>query len=167
MRRYIKVVREEAPSLPDGHIMHLEVCGKKAGFTSSVRFAHDVFTKQLGAYGARAAAARSAQGVDWQAQYHALRVAYQTIELLTTGTITFPRPEAELLLKVRRGEMESTVLSELIEAKIEQIYEARKVSSLREAADARLIKTLVRESNLQTVLDTYNQTRMNSVADDK
>lgn len=35
--------------------------------------------------------------------YHAIRLLYEGIELLTTGSITFPRPEVDMLLKIRTG----------------------------------------------------------------
>lgn len=37
--------------------------------------------------------------------YHAIRLLEECIELLQTGTITFPRPNADFLRKVRHGEI--------------------------------------------------------------
>jgi hypothetical protein len=141
-RQFIRFTSEEAPHLPAGQIDYLEVCGKKAGFTSSVKFAYELFEKQVRAYGDRAQRAQS-EGADWKAMYHALRIAAQTTELLETGNITFPRPEAEFLLKVRKGELPVPMVSELIEQGIENIRAAQERSPLRDEPDLDFMRGVV------------------------
>jgi hypothetical protein len=130
-RQHVRFTREEAPTLPGGALEHLEVCGKKAGLTSSVKFAYELWSKVLAEYGERARAAREAGGADWKAMYHALRIASQTVELLLTGNVTFPRPDAEYLLKVRRGEVRVEEVSEAIEQGLVEIRKAQENSVLR------------------------------------
>lgn len=43
-------------------------------------------------------------GFDTKAAYHSVRLLSQGIELLTAGRLTFPRPEAPLLIQIRKGE---------------------------------------------------------------
>jgi hypothetical protein len=126
---YVKYPEEIAPHLPEGKIKYLEVCGKKAGFTSSVKFALDVFSNILGQYGDRAKTA-SIDGVDWKAMYHALRISYQTQEMLLTGHMTLPRPEKDLLLKVRKGEFTYEKVSDMIDYGLQQVLDAQIKSSL-------------------------------------
>ncbi len=142
---FISLHEEFSDHLPGGKLHHLMVCGKKAGFTSSVKTALNTFQKSLGQYGDRAKAAVT-DGVDWKAMLHAVRIAKQTKELLDTGHITFPRPEKDLLLKIRHGELSYEEVSEIIEKGIEGIKEAQAKSSLREESDADFINDFVYET---------------------
>jgi hypothetical protein len=42
-------------------------------------------------------------GYDVKAASHMIRLMYEGIELLTTGQITYPRPEVDVLLEIRKG----------------------------------------------------------------
>jgi hypothetical protein len=141
-RRFIRFTEEEAPHLPEGVIRYLEVCGKKAGFTSSVKFAYELYEKTMKGYGDRALRAQ-AEGADWKAMYHALRIAAQTVEMLETGHITFPRPEREMLLKVRQGMFAVEQVSEMIESGLEDVLRAQAKSSLRAEPDLRHMREFV------------------------
>ena len=46
-------------------------------------------------------------GYDTKAAMHTLRLLFEGIELLTTGWITLPRPEKDLLISIRTGEFGS------------------------------------------------------------
>lgn len=157
---YVKYPEELAPHLPEGKIKYLEVCGKKAGFTSSVKFATDVFSNILGQYGDRAKAA-SIDGVDWKAMYHALRISYQTQELLSTGHITLPRPEKDLLLKVRKGEFTYEKVSDMIEYGLQQVLEAQAKSSLPEHANKKFINEFIIEHYLNQICKENNLWKKN------
>lgn len=149
--QFISFPEEVAPHLPDGKIQYIQVCGKKAGFTSSVKFALEIFTNNLNKYGDRAKAA-SLDGVDWKATYHAYRVASQTEELLLTGNVIFPRPDRALLLKIRNGEMPFEEVSELIEKGMHKIKAAQLVSSLPEKSNSKFIDEFIYEKYLKRVL---------------
>lgn len=110
-------------------IDYLDVCGKKTSFTASIKVAYELFKKTLDGYGERAQAAKLG-GADWKAMYHALRIAEQTIELLETGNITFPRPEAPYLLQVRKGERKVEEVSEKVEEGILRIEHSQETSTL-------------------------------------
>ncbi len=138
------MTREVAPTLPNGFLEHMEVCGKKAGLTSNVKFAYELWSKQLAEYGDRARAAREAGGADWKAMYHALRISAQTVELLSTGQVTFPRPEAPYLLRVRQGQVSVDEVSARIEQGIQEIRDAQARSSLREEADRKVVRELIK-----------------------
>lgn len=138
-RGFAQIWTEEAPTLPGGKLQHLEVCGKRVGFTASVKFARDVWAHLLSGYGERAEAART-QGADWKAMYHALRIAAQTKELLTYGRITFPRPEAAFLLRVRKGELPVQEVSELIEKGLQEVLAAQASSHLPAEPDRAFVE---------------------------
>lgn len=153
-KEYVCFPREIAPHIPQGYIEYLEVCGKKAGLTASVKFAYEVFRNELSGYGDRAKAAKEG-GADWKAMYHAVRIAEQTQELMLTGHITFPRPEAPYLLKIRRGEVRVDEVSRIIEQGIEKIKEAQAKSTLREEADRKWIEQYIYD----VYFDRINNTR--------
>jgi hypothetical protein len=152
---FIKKVREDGPQLPGGFLEHLWVCGKQAGYTSAVKQAYALYKKELDEYGDRARAAKRAGGVDTKALYHALRIVEQTVELLQTGHVTFPRPEAEYLLKIRRGEVTGVEVGNLIEKGFDRIRAAQKTSVLREEPDRRQADRLVMEINLGIIQKEY------------
>lgn len=124
---------------------YLCVCGRNAPFNGTVKHALDMYTKVYDQYGHRAKQAADNQGVDWKALYHAVRVAAEARELLLTGNITFPRPEAQLLLQIRKGELPYAQVAELIEQGLEDVKAAQLVSTLREKADLEWIDDFVYE----------------------
>jgi len=111
---------------------HLHVCGRKIPFGANVKFAKDVYSKILAAYGTRAHKAHLDGGKDWKALSHAVRVNHEALELLTTGKITFPRPERELLVKIKTKQIEFDVVSEMIEKGLADLTIAKETSTLRE-----------------------------------
>lgn len=56
-------------------------------------------------YGTRTKAAAE-QGYDYKSLSHAVRLISEAEEFLLHGTITMPRPDAQLILQVKRGEIE-------------------------------------------------------------
>ena len=75
------------------------------------------------------------------------------VELLTPGNITFPRPEAERLLKIRRGEIPVEVVYAQIEALLERVKAARAVSTLRPVSDMGWINDMIIGVNGASVFD--------------
>lgn len=86
---------EDAPAL--------EVCGKTFPLTNKVVTVAHSLILTLEQYGHRVKQF-SGTGADYKALSHALRVAEQAVELVTTGKLVFPRPNAALLLEVKNGQ---------------------------------------------------------------
>lgn len=141
-REFVKRVVDDSKHLPGGAEYYLKICGKAAGCSSSVKQAYELWKKRLDAYGERARLAREG-GADWKAMYHAVRVYHEAVELLTTHTVTFPRPEAELLLKIRRGEFAPQQVSEMIEEGIRQVLAAQEASTLPWDTDAEIVDAIL------------------------
>ena len=137
------IVEQDAPHLPEGKLKFLDVCGKKAGYTSSVKFALDIYQKTLHEYGERAKQAAENKGIDLKAQYHAVRIAREAEELLTEGFITFPRPEAKLLLDIRNGALKPEYVSSVIEEGMVRIEEAQVKSKLPLDPDTKFMEELL------------------------
>lgn len=122
---------------------HLQCCNRKIPFHASVKYAKEIFQKIFDEYGHRARLAESNEGVDFKALYHAVRVAEEAKELLLTGHITFPRPEAPLLLKIRKGEMPYAQVADIIENGLVAVEEAKTKSVLPASPDVEYANELI------------------------
>jgi hypothetical protein len=121
---------------PNGELVdHLEVCGRKVATHNTVEYSRRMYQLVLDNYGERARKAEANQGVDWKALMHAVRVCHEALELLTTHHVTFPRPEAGLLLQIRKGELKYATVAKFIEEGVEQVKEAAGRSALPPAID--------------------------------
>ena len=116
-------------------ILHLHVNGRKCSYTATVKHAKGIYGKILDEYGHRAHKAHMSGGKDWKALSHAVRVNHEALELLRTGKITFPRPERELLLKIKKEQLPYEQVAEMIEQGIVELTEAQEKSTLRETPD--------------------------------
>jgi len=107
--------------IDDKGMKYWEVCNRKIPFTAKVKFGIDAFQKIFDEYGHRALAAEQQNGIDWKALSHAVRIGEQAKELLTTGFITFPRPNAQFLLEVKLGKRSYQEVADIIEKNLEEI----------------------------------------------
>lgn len=122
---------------------HLRVNGRAIPFHATVKYALEVVGKMLDSYGQRATKAHLAGGVDWKALSHAVRVNSEAMELLSTGTITFPRPDRELLLKIKLGQLPYEQVAETIEQGLADLYVAHEKSTLRDEPDREWVDNFV------------------------
>lgn len=126
-----------------GHqLQHLSVCDTMVPITASVKVAYGTYKRKLENYGKRVAAAAEGEG-DWKSLYHAVRVGYQAIELLTTGKLTFPRPEKDVLLAIRQGRMSFEATQALIETNLVRVEEELERTGLPEKPNTALANALV------------------------
>lgn len=126
-------------------IRHWEVCNRKMPYTQTIKSAHEVMRRIVDEYGHRARQAESNQGVDWKALSHAVRVGRQAIELLETGAVVFPRPEAAHLISIKTGAMPYQSVAEEIENLLTEVEIAAERSTLPQAADTAWIDDFVAE----------------------
>ena len=111
--------------LCDNKERYLMVSGHLFPMNANLNTTNDSIKKTLDSYGKRAFNAAEDNGADYKALSHALRVAYQAAELLSTGVVTFPRQGEELEL-IRSIKFKQTTLTydqiiERIETKIRLI----------------------------------------------
>jgi len=126
--------------MPGGRLVrHLEVCGRKMPFTSSIKSAREIVQRLVDEYGERALQAERNEGVDWKALSHAVRVGREALELLETGRITFPLPCA--------------AVGEEIERLLEAVEGGAARSTLRNAPDQDFIDDLVARTYRASVLE--------------
>jgi hypothetical protein len=133
-------------------INSLKVCGRQFPFTNTVQYSLNIVKGLVARYGARARSAANAEGIDWKALMHALRVGSESVELLSTGHITFPRPEAAMLLRVRKGEVPYETVSAQIEQILVDVELASLDSDLPDVPDVAAAKKLTAETYLALYL---------------
>jgi len=135
--------REHAEMIDINGLPHLSVCNRKQSMTVKVKYALAQYRELWDKYGARARQAAANEGIDWKALMHAVRIGHQAHELLATGRITFPRPEAALLLQIRQGELPYALVAEMIEGLLETLEQQQDWSTLREKPDQDFIDNLI------------------------
>ncbi len=122
---------------------HIEICNRKMPFHARIKQVIQVYQRIFDQYGHRALQAEKHEGVDWKALMHAVRICNQSQEFLQTGAIVFPRPEAELLVKIRTGQMPYKDVAELIEVGLAGMEEWSEKSSLPSEPDYAYAEDLV------------------------
>lgn len=132
----------DIPTPSGGAVRHMSVCGRKAPYTASLKSAAEIFDRLYEAYGARARAAKNNEGVDWKALSHAVRVGRQALELLATGIMTFPRPEAAHLVAIKTGALSYAQVAEEIEGLLVEVEEAARRSPLPAEPDHAFMEEL-------------------------
>lgn len=138
------------PSRPDP-IPHLECCNRKAPFFTSLKDTRAIYARLLDEYGARALMAERNEGVDWKALSHAVRVGGEALELLATGWITFPLPNAAHVLAIKRGDVPYAAVAEEIEDLLERVEAAQETSVLPAKPNHDLIDEFVMEAYRESV----------------
>lgn len=122
---------------------HWEVCGRKLPYAASIKNVHDILGHLVDEYGKRALQAETEQGINWKALSHAVRIGTQALELLSTGHITFPVPNAEHILAIKTGRLPYRMVATEIENLLVRVETASTVSSLSEKADREWIDDFV------------------------
>lgn len=126
-------------------VPHISVNTRKCPFYSDVKYAKSIYSRILDEYGQRAHKAHLSGGKDWKALSHAVRVNSEALELLQIGSITFPRPDRELLVKIKTEQLSYELVAELIEQGLSDLYEAQEKSSLRDEPDREWANDLIFE----------------------
>lgn len=95
--------------------------------------------------------------------YHAIRLLEEGIEILTTGQLNFPRPNANLLLAIRNGEMEFEEVSSMVDLRKKEFAEAESASSLPKRPDREALDDLYFEivnEEVKNFLETRGRKRV-------
>lgn len=82
-------------------------------------------------------------GYDTKAAMHLMRLLYEAEEYMTTGNITYPRPEKDLLLDIRLGKWTWDKLFAEYNGMEKKVEEAMKASMLPEEVDREAICNLI------------------------
>jgi predicted nucleotidyltransferase len=82
-------------------------------------------------------------GYDVKAGMHVLRLLYECQELVSTGTITLPRPERDLLIRVRTGQRSMDQVLTMAQRLFAECEEAARHSLLPEKVDRTAVSRLL------------------------
>lgn len=106
--------------------------------TNSVAHSMTVATNLINKYGSRAEQA-SESNVDWKATMHAVRIVDEGLQLLTHKKLSFPFEQnyVDRLLAMKRGELPLDPIKEELSAKLEQLKELERTTTLPSANDLR------------------------------
>lgn len=119
----------------DRTIRTLKLNGREYLETTTLQHFSNAVLKLVVSYGERSTRA-SETDVDWKSMSHAVRVYQQVLELLEFGRITFPRPNAESLLKIRMGQYSLESVKDLLRDLDDSVNETVAASTLPNADDA-------------------------------
>lgn len=122
---------------------YLEICNRKFSINIKIKQLTEKLKEINEDYGQRARLAENNKNVDWKALMHAVRVCFEAKELLLTANVTFPRPEKELLLKIRRGNLPYKEVASLIEEGLKELDEVKFKSVLPTVADKKYAESLI------------------------
>jgi hypothetical protein len=148
---HIEFAERATPS--DGTLNHVSVCNRLVPLTAGVKVAAETYARLFDQYGERARQAERNEGVDWKALSHAVRVGRQAIELLETGHVSFPRPEAAFLLSIKRGELPYARVAEEIEELLPAVENAAANSVLPAEPDRAFMDDVIMRAYRAEVRD--------------
>lgn len=145
----------------NNNVEYLEILGRKFLLTNSVEYTIQRLQEVEKDYGERAK--RAKEGIDYKAISHAYRIVSQVRELVTDGKITFPRPNAEEIKRIKYGKLsyeEYQSLLETIGAEIDELSALVLESDLlpETVSEETLDKyTLMFVKNKRSVLSSFKQ----------
>jgi hypothetical protein len=154
IKTYISCFEQLALKHPDIILISngmLGCCGRQVPLTATIKTAKEIYTKLLKMYGERTKQSLDKNAIDWKALYHAVRVAKEAEELLLTGNITLPRPEAPLLLEIRKGILSFDEVRALIEQSTLEVEDALLKTTLPDEPDYEFINDIVCDQNQKAV----------------
>jgi hypothetical protein len=131
------------------HETYFECCNRMVGFKNTIKEAAAIYQRIYQEYGDRARRAQSNDGIEWKALSHAVRVGHEALELLRSGFITFPLPNAAHVLEIKLAKLPYAAVAEEIEGLLVAVEAAAETSTLRDTADREFID--------QLVLDAYGE----------
>jgi hypothetical protein len=108
----------------------LELNGRSYLESTTVGHILEQVKKLVSKYGDRSTAAAETD-VDYKSLSHAVRVYQQSIELLETGKITFPRPNAAELLLIKQGSVPLDEVKSVLTKLDEEVLSKIETSSVR------------------------------------
>jgi hypothetical protein len=147
---HTRIVTKE--TTPGKFETYFDCCNRMVGFKNTLKEASSIFTRVYEEYGHRARLAQTNEGIDWKALSHAVRVANEAIELLTTSNVTFPLPNASHILSIKRGEVPYALVAEEIEGLLIDVEKASESSTLRDNPDTEFIDELVKRVYRESVI---------------
>lgn len=126
-------------------MFHIRIAGRSWPVTANVKLMYRHLIELEGKYGSRSEAAAQ-EGYDYKSLMHAYRLIFEAKEMLTTGSISLPRPPDEVaFLKNVRGGLYKADYFEEIETMLTELRQIKEASSLPETVNMGKIETLCQD----------------------
>lgn len=119
---------------PSGELQY-QVCGITLQDTAPLYISIRPIENFVRKFGARAEAAKRNEGVDFKALSHAFRAAYEIQHILEDGDFSFPLPETDFIVGVKRGELPAVECMHRLDDLIEELEGKAADSDLPEKVD--------------------------------
>jgi hypothetical protein len=139
------IVREQTDvkiTLTDG-VEYFTFSGKQLQLNAPFLIYSAMIAKTFNSFGSRTKAAMEAGGIDWKAVSHAVRVADELNELLTTGFITFPLANSAFIKSVKLGQVDIETVLLYLEEALENSNTNSEKSSLPSTVDEDFVNNLL------------------------
>src|SRR5208337_606663 len=94
-------------------------------------------------------------GFDTKAAMHLMRLLFEAEEYMTFGTITYPRPETDLLISIRLGDWTLERLMAEYDGMVKRVEKAMSESKLPEHVDRDAVSELIADCYLQHWGDSH------------
>lgn len=139
-------------------VFHLECCDRKVPLTVLGKEALKIYRKVEEEYGERAKAALTGEGIEWKSMMHAVRISFAALDLLETGVLEYPLEAsfAEFLKAIRRGEVENSIIEEMLENNLTEIEKLSMTSTiLPEEPNHSLMTEITEKLYIEKILKEY------------
>jgi len=131
----------------DAVLAHKDVFAAKSSATHFLGFADNQLKRMTGERGRGKKGQRPALelefGFDVKAAMHSIRLLYECKEFVTSGHITLPRPEKDLLIRVRTGHYSMDKVLEMARVLFRECEDAQKASRLPDEIDRTKVSVLI------------------------
>lgn len=149
--KHAKVLKLETAT---GHYeTFFECCNRKVSFGNTIKAAFEIYSRIYENYGHRAKLAQTNEGIDWKALSHAVRVGNEALELLATANVTFPLPNADHILQIKKDLVSYDKVAGEIEQLLEQVEKASETSTLRNEANQDFINDFMYRVHREAVMN--------------
>ena len=133
-------------------VFHFECCDRKIPLTVQTKEAIKIFQRVEDEYGNRARAAQTGEGIEWKSMSHAVRISFAALDLIRTGKLEFPTPDAEFLKLIRLGQVDPKEVEIILDDNLTAIEQLSTTCSiLPEVADQELMTQITEELYLGKV----------------
>ncbi|MDW9478717.1 hypothetical protein GOB57_08370 [Sinorhizobium meliloti] len=136
---------------------HLDICGKMVAETVNAAQALVVAESATKRYGRRVRDVANASEHDWKSLSHALRIAYEGIEYVRTGSVTLPVPNRAHLLDVKLGRLPMVEVANEVDEAVRALIAEAKASPLPESADKQFVNEFIMSAYGRRVVADFGE----------
>ena len=140
--KYITVETKDGSRDGSRKLQYLTLLGKSFSEEVTIAYVKNHIDDTISIFGNRAKAAE-ANGVDWKGLSHAVRVALEIEELLTTDFIKFPLTSAPFIKAIKAGELDLSEVMDFLDTKLEEITKCAEACTLPETIDSSVLNNYI------------------------